>query len=144
MRTDVGAFTGGFLVEAWELLSPLVISKEEFEILRKRLTGFNEGKKSFALSAMGIPSGIDDGIDGAVVAARKLLNMQAIHSDLNQAYLASTLKKGMSNERVLMTISTVSATAGGARDSSRLEVQVNCDDPLVCTSLLDGLKRSWK
>jgi hypothetical protein len=109
VRSDVGAFVGTFVPEAWEVLFPSIISPLDFAGLSKRLGGFGEAKKSFPLSLI-VPSssGESNGMSVETILisrVKKVLNVYLVQgAGVGELLFAGCSRKGMMEEKVLVTV----------------------------------------
>ena len=129
IRSDMGAFVGTLLPEAWEVLFPINISPQEFLTLKKRLGGFGEASKSFSLDSIlssssplspsGGPSGPSGGgVSGGrrdaafaemelIQRVKKMLNVFLVQgAGVGELLFAGCSRKGMMEEKVLITVTS--------------------------------------
>ena len=133
IRSDMGAFVGTLLPEAWEVLFPINISPQEFLTLKKRLGGFGEASKSFSLDSIlssssplspsGGPSGpsgggVSGGVSGGtrdaafaeielILRVKKMLNVFLVQgAGVGELLFAGCSRKGMMEEKVLITVTS--------------------------------------
>ena len=117
VRSDVGAFVGTFLPEAWEILFPSNISSTEFFVMRKRMGGFGEASKSFPLSVVmsssSSPKAADVGVTNSssevqlIGLVKKILNVFLVQgAGVGELLFAGCSRKGMMEEKLLVTVTS--------------------------------------
>ena len=128
IRADIGAFLGTVQFEPFELLQPLAISSQQFEIVRAQLKGINESEKTYSLLALGVLAG--DSLEYQLMQlVQKLLFVHVVQgAGVGELLFAGALKRsGYGEDRVLMTVLTT---------SSEIQLKCNCDDPVTSSSLV--------
>lgn len=114
IRSDVGAFAGIFLPEAWEILFPSVITSSEFSTMKKRMGGFGEASKSFSFdvimsssSASKMAGGGTFGEVQLIGIVKKMLNVFLVQgAGVGELFFAGCSRKGMMEEKVLITVTS--------------------------------------
>jgi hypothetical protein len=107
VRSDVGAFVGTLVPDSWELLFPIPLSPEDFDTLRRRLGGFCESTKAFALSAIGILTAGPEAEIELVTRVKKILNVFVVQGPgVGELMFAGCARKGVMEEKVLITLKT--------------------------------------
>jgi hypothetical protein len=108
IRSDQGAFVGLFTINDWDIMTPFEMKDcTEFEMLREKYKGLRETMKTYPLASLNISSYSDE---------LELLIMNKIRSDLlmflvqgaglGELMFAGMIKKGFSDEKILLTILT--------------------------------------
>ena len=113
IRSDRGAYVGLLTIFDWDIITPCSISSHEFESARKKLVGFNEVSKSFALDALHIPAHckISDSADveiELISRVKRLFNMHLVQgAGVGELMFAGVIRKGFLEEKVYLTVLTL-------------------------------------
>ena len=122
---DRGTFNAVYVPEVSDLLTPLVTTPEEFLAARSRLTSFHEVTRVFEMAAMSC--------EELCVRVKRIINTRHVQSTPSgDVYFASCLRKGMTEERVLVTISMTSQFT---------TVRLNCDNAAFSNTLMETFKK---
>lgn len=109
IRNDQGAYAGLFTVNDWDLMTPCPMSSTEFENLRNRMKGFGEVSKSYPYNMLNLS--VDDSDEDVELQIIKRMNRNLSMfivqgAGLCELMFAGLIRKGFSEEKVLVTIET--------------------------------------
>jgi hypothetical protein len=142
IRCDTGSYVGNYIPYSHELILPYRLLPAEFDILRKRLVGLTEVKKTIPIQLWLNGAGVGDmtiddntnvtEIENIILdRCRNFLNIYVTQGvGTGELMLSGVCRKGFNDERVLITIITTLA-------SETTLLRVNCEDPVLCTALLE-------
>ena len=129
--SDRGTFNAVFTPETSDLLSPLVLSPDEFLAARSKLTSFHEVSRVFETSS--ILSSSSEIVSELISRVKKVINTRhVVTTSTSDIYFGSCLRKGMTEEKVLVSISI----QGG-----QFTVRLNCDNAAFSNTLMDVFKK---
>ena len=123
---DRGSFSGSVNIDSSDVLSPYPLSAPEFEQLRAALGGFNATHATVACSRQFSQN--------VVSRILQRFNVYHMHDISQQACFAGYLRKEMMEHRLLLAISKESG-------EEYVKVSVHADDPVLCTTISDALKK---
>ncbi len=109
IRNDQGAYAGLFVVNDWDLMIPYSMTCTEFEQLRNRLKGFSEVIKSYPYNTLNLSlDGGDEDVELQIIKRmnRSLPMFIVQGAGLCELMFAGIIRKGFSEEKVLVTITT--------------------------------------
>ena len=131
MGSDAGAFSGSLSIEPFELLTAAPMFEDSFDSMKQRLSGgFTEVLRELALKGVTM-SEVSRGV-------RSILNVIEIASTPTSAKLCGSLRRGMTEDHVLVSCSWKSTDS----EISLLWLVLNCSDAVLCATLGDFLKRN--
>merc|ERR1711871_199399 len=132
---DRGTYNTTWTPEMVDLLSPLAVSTDEFLAARGRLTSFHEVRRAFDVSLLRNHSG--DIIAELSNKVRRVMNTRHVSTTQEGEILfASCFRKGMTEEKVLVTITTGIVSDG----ISQFSIRLNCDNAAFSNTLMDAFK----
>ena len=110
IRSDKGASAGLLSIQDCDLLMPLFIQPADFVAIRSRLGGFSENVKTFTMSSVGISSdpsastSAEHTLLHRTLCALNMFTVQGVGK--GELMLASSVRKGLSEHRLLITLLT--------------------------------------
>lgn len=141
VRCDKGTYNSWLQVEPWVLISPVALTAAEVGANRSRLGGFCESSASLTVPSDGSVA-LDESSIGKKV--RRLVNLfhvqgYGVATASQEIIFTGSAFKGhnVQEDRVILGIQVA---RGGM--SSTLYVKLNSDDALLCSSLMDALKKA--
>jgi hypothetical protein len=135
MTCDRGTYNATWIPEMVDLLSPLAVSVDEFLAARTKLTSFHEVSRAFDVSTLSSYSG--DLISELSNRVRKIMNTRHINTTQEgEIMFASCFRKGMTEEKVLVSITTGIVSDG----ISQFSIRLNCDNAAFSNTLMDAFK----
>lgn len=140
IQSDQGVSGGTFSVDAFELLTPIVLSEESFQSMQVRLSGgFTQVTREVILEQRLERDAIQDVVCRGI---RSLLNVLKLESSADGSPLkfAGCYRKGMTEETVLISASTYAAMDSSTTNS--VSLIVNCSDAVLCATIADFLKKN--
>lgn len=127
LTCDRGTYNSTYAPELADLLTPLPMSTEEFMAARSKLTSFHEVTRTLEGASLGSAEVVD--------RVQRIINTRLIASTpAGEIQFASCFRKGMAEERVLVTVST----------QAGLSIRLNCDNAAFANSLLDIFGKKMK
>ena len=135
MTCDRGTYNSSWTPEMVDLLSPLAVSVDEFLAARGKLTSFHEVSRAFDVSMLSCTT--SDLISEISNKVRRIMNTRHISTTQEgEIMFASCFRKGMSEEKVLVSITTGIVSDG----ISQFSVRLNCDNAAFSNTLMDAFK----
>lgn len=130
--SDRGTFNSVFTPETSDLLTPLIVTPDEFVAIRSKLTSFHEVTRVFEISAI-LNSSSSDIVSELISRVKKVINTRhVVTTSTGEIYFASCLRKGMTEEKALVTL----IIQGG-----QFTVKLNCDNPAFSNTLMEVFKK---
>eukprot|EP01041_Mallomonas_annulata_P006874 gene6874-13937_t len=140
IRSDKGPFNGVLVIDPWTHMTPLALSAAEVRTARSSLGGFSETTATVTC-APGILTETTD----ITARIRRLLNVFPAQDESSgsgsasdgELLFAGSMRKasGMAEDRLILGLRP--------SDGNTMKIQVNCDDALVSTSLMDAVKKCF-
>jgi hypothetical protein len=108
IRNDQGAYAGLFVVNDWDLMIPCSMSCMDFEQSRNRMKGFGEVTKSYPYNALNLSLDGDEDVELQIIKRmNRNLSMFIVQgAGLCELMFAGLIRKGFTEEKVLVTITT--------------------------------------
>lgn len=131
VQCDMGSFNGFLVVEAHELLCPVVMAESAFDALKRCLNGgFTEVTREILFTA--------SDLETICKCMRRLLNVHQVTESGPVAKFCGSYRRGMSEDHVL-----VSCYLKDSSDETKraLVLSVNCSDAVMCATLADHMKK---
>lgn len=104
IRSDKGAYVGMLAPDAWDLLSPVLMTCAEFDQYRRRFTGLCEASKTFPASTVAMVGGMN-AEEELIIRVKKMLNVYVVQgAGGGELLFAGSKKEMIKEEKVLMAI----------------------------------------
>eukprot|EP01034_Spumella_vulgaris_P021954 gene21954-28034_t len=140
IRCDQGAYVGLLVINDWDLLLPYQTTSADFEVLRKRLSGFNEVTRMYPVDSLNLPQGDNADTELELISrVRRIANMYLVQgAGVGELMFAGSIRKGTVEEKAYITI-LIGGT--GLDGSEQVTVRFNCEDVVLCTGLSEAFKK---
>jgi hypothetical protein len=149
IRCDKGAYAGLLPVHEWDVMQPLVMTAQEFDKARSRLSGnFTEMTKTYTFASVGVTDNSSSNGNGntceeeLLQIIKRALNVFVVQgAGVGELLFSGSVRKGLSvEEKVLATVTLLGNEDDDEKQTS-FSLKLNCEDAVMCTTLNEDLKK---